>query len=262
MLPLHRLARRGTPQVAVALLIAGSWLSGCGDDPKPSGAGGSSGKGGSAGAGTGGATAGSAGSVSAGTGGSTAGSAGSAGAAMAGSAGSLGGSAGSAGTGGEAGIAEGGMAGEIGTAGEGGAGTGGTGGTSGTAGTSGSSGTAGTAGTEQGGQGGEGGSSSPLCLAADLDIEEVSSNPNQQHDHMPVTGANLTTLVNMINAGTPLTFALPTEGMNPHSHQLTFTAQQLTVLRNGGALAMNVTSATGGPAGNQHTHTYSLDCEP
>jgi len=260
MLPVHRLARQSAPQFAIALIAAGSWLSGCGDDPKPAGPSGSSGKGGSAG--TAGTTGGSAGSVTAGTGGSTAGTGG---APVAGNAGSLaGGSAGSsgagAGTGGQGGMGDGGMAGEDGTAGEGGAGTGGT---AGTGGSSGSSGTAGTAGTDQGGQGGEGGSSSPLCLAADLDIEEVSSTPNQAHDHMPVTGANLTTLVAMINAGTPLTFALPTEGGTPHSHALTFTAGQLTVLRNGGALQMNVTSASTDPTGNNpHTHTYSVDCEP
>ena len=84
----------------------------------------------------------------------------------------------------------------------------------------------------------------------------------QQHDHLPIAGAARTTLLAMINTGTPLVFTLPEEGMNTHDHTLTFTAQQLTVLRNGGALAMNVTSSMGGPMGNPHTHTYSIECAP
>ena len=51
-------------------------------------------------------------------------------------------------------------------------------------------------------------------------------------------------------------------GTNPHDHTLTFTAQQLTVLRNGGALTMNLTTSMGGPAMSVHTHTYSIECEP
>jgi hypothetical protein len=117
-----------------------------------------------------------------------------------------------------------------------------------------------------GGEGGMGmggdGSGDAMCAAADLGVALISGNPMQAHDHLPITGTALTTLVNMINSGTPLTFTLPSEGSNPHDHTLTFTANQLTVLREGGALTMNVTSSTGGPTGNMHTHTYSVECEP
>ena len=68
-------------------------------------------------------------------------------------------------------------------------------------------------------------------------------------------------LLDIINSGTPLTFTLPVEGTNPHDHTLTFTPQELTTLRNGGSVAM-ITSSTGGPATNLHTHTYSLECAP
>jgi hypothetical protein len=112
------------------------------------------------------------------------------------------------------------------------------------------------------GQGGEGGAPDGMCTTANLGLTLVSAAPMQAHDHLPVTGAARTTLLNMINSGMPLVFTLPTDGTNPHNHTLTFTAQQLTVLRNGGALAMNVTSSVGGPTGNMHTHTYSIECQP
>jgi hypothetical protein len=112
------------------------------------------------------------------------------------------------------------------------------------------------------GAGGEGGSTDAMCTTGNLSITLVSAAPMQAHDHLPIMGAARTTLLGMINTGAPLTFTLPMDGSNPHSHALTFTAQQLTVLRNGGTLAMNVTSAMGGPTGNMHTHTYALECAP
>jgi hypothetical protein len=135
-------------------------------------------------------------------------------------------------------------------------------------GTGGSSGTGGTAGADQGGQGGqggeggEGGASASMCASGDLDVELVSATGTQRHDHLPINGAFRTALLDMINTGSPLTFTLPEEGMNAHDHTLTFTAQQLTTLRNGGALSSNVTTSTGGPNNNRHTHTYAIDCEP
>jgi hypothetical protein len=234
----------------MVLVAAGTWLVGCGDDAKPGAprrTGGSAGMAGSAGAVTGG-TGGSAGSPAGGTAGSTGG-------ALGGSAGSTAGSAGSAGKG---------TAGDTSVGGEGGdnqAGGGGTGGSSG-------AGTGGTAGADQGGQGGEGGmggeggASASMCSTADLDVELVSATGTQRHDHLPINGTFRTTLLGMINTGSPLTFTLPPEGMNVHDHTLTFTAPQLATLRNGGALQMNVTSSVDGPTNNQHTHTYAIDCEP
>jgi hypothetical protein len=136
---------------------------------------------------------------------------------------------------------EGAEGGEPGLGGEGGAGVGGEGGV---------------------GVGGEGGATPSLCTTANLTFTHVSAAPMQAHDHLPIQGMPRTTLLNMINSGMPLTFTLPEEGTNPHQHTLTFTAQQLTVLRNGGELAMNVTTSMGGPAMNMHTHTYSIACEP
>jgi hypothetical protein len=85
---------------------------------------------------------------------------------------------------------------------------------------------------------------------------------SQAHDHLPISGTDRTTLLDVINSGTPLTFTLPTDGTNAHNHTLTFTAGQLTTLRDGGALMMDVTSSQNGPGGNMHTHTYSIECEP
>ena len=235
MLSIGRLARHSSVQFTVALIAAASWLSGCGDDEE--GDGGGNGKGGS------GPTGGSAGSPTGGRAGSstTGGSAGSptggsAGGPMGGSAGGpTGGSAGT--TGGSAGSAGAGMGGEgMGGEGMGGEGMGGE------------------------GMGGEGGSTDAMCTRANLSVELVSSSTMQAHDHEP-TGASLTTLFNMINTGMPLVFTLPEDGSNPHQHTLTFTAPQLTTLRNGGTIAM-ITSSTNGPMGNMHTHTYSIECAP
>jgi hypothetical protein len=176
---LRQLAVQHTPQFAMVLVAAGTWLAGCGDDakpPAPRGKGGSAGMAGSAGAATGG-TGGSAGSQA----GGTAGSAGSTG-------GAVGGSAGSAGSAGK------GTAGNT-SGGEGGDNQAGGGGTSG------SSGTGGTAGADQGGQGGEGGgggeggASASMCSTADLDVVLVSATGTQRHDHLPVNGTFRTTLL-------------------------------------------------------------------
>jgi hypothetical protein len=219
--------------IVVALVAVSSWVSGCGDDDKASG-----GKGGS------GATSGSAGSANGGAAGTpTGGSAGtptggSAGTPTGGSAGAMAGNAGSAGTAGM-----GGEGGDPGMGGEGGQGVGGVG--------------------EGGmGVGGEGGATGSVCISNNLSFTLVSSAPMQAHDHLPVAGMSRMTLIDMINTGMPLIFTLPEDGSNPHQHTLTFTAQQLTVLRNGGELAMNVTTSMGGPMGNMHTHTYSIECEP
>jgi hypothetical protein len=95
-----------------------------------------------------------------------------------------------------------------------------------------------------------------------LDVVLVSATGTQRHDHLPINGAFRTTLLSMINTGSPLTFTLPPEGTNVHDHTLTFTARQLVTLRDGGALQMNVTTAVGGVMANRHTHTYAIDCEP
>jgi hypothetical protein len=227
---LHRFARQRITQFALAFVAAGSWLSACGDDGDDGGGDGNSGgSSGSAGSGTGGATGGSGGSPKGGSAGMPTG--GSAGAPIGGSGGSTAGSAGSAGTG----------AGGEGMGGEGGDAMGGEGGV---------------------GVGGEGGSTDAMCTTANLSVMLVSADPMQAHTHLPINGAARVTLLGMINSGSPLVFTLPTAGTNPHNHTLTFTAPQLTVLRNGGALAMDVTSAMGGPAGNMHTHTYEIECEP
>jgi hypothetical protein len=256
MLRLRRLARQSAPQFAMVLVAAGTWLAGCGDDAKPTpprrGTGGSAGAAGSAGTGTGG-SAGSAGSATAGTGGT---------------AGTTGGTAGSAGTstGGSAGSAGTGTAGTSNVGGEGGEAGAATGGSSGTG------GTAGTAGTEQGGQGGqggedtgvggEGGASSAMCSTNDLTVTLVSATGTQQHDHLPINGTFRNTLLGMINTGSPLVFTLPQEGnVTLHDHTVTFTAGQLTTLRNGGSVAM-ITSAIGGSNTNRHTHTYAISCAP
>ena len=236
MLSFHRIARHSFFQFSVALVAASSWLSGCGDDEEGDGGG----KGGS------GVTGGSAGSTnggSAGSGGSTTGGSPTGGSPTGGSAGGP--------TGGSAGGPTGGSAGSAGT-GMGGEGMGGEG-----------MGGEGMGGESVGGMGmgGEGGSTDAMCLAANLDVDLVSSSMPQQHDHLPIPGAQLTTLANMINSGMPLVFTLPEEGSNPHQHTLTFTAQQLTTLRNGGSIAM-ITSAMNGPMMNMHTHTYSIDCAP
>ncbi len=242
----HRFAGQSSIQLALALVAVGSWVSGCGDDES---AGGGGGKGGTSGtAGTAGAagsvTGGAAGSVTGGAGGSTAGSGNGGSGAVAGSAGASAGNAGAGGSGGSGG--SGGMGGEPG-GGEGGVGDGGMAGTAGTAG--------------MGGAGGEGGSSDAMCTTGNLGFELLSSAPMQQHDHLPIAGMNRTTFLAMVNTGMPLTFTLPQDGTNTHTHTLTFMAGQLTTLRNGGTIA-SITTAMGGPAGNMHTHTYSIECGP
>jgi hypothetical protein len=179
---------------------------------------------------------------------------------MAGRGGSMAGDAGSAGSagmgvGGDNGTGgDGGMGGDNDGGGEGGGGQGGAG--------QGGGGQGGGQGAEGGGgQGGEGGSSDAACASANLSFALVSATPQQQHDHLPIAGAARTNLLDIINSGTPLTFTLPVEGTNPHDHTLTFTPQELTTLKNGGSVAM-ITSSTGGPSTNLHTHTYSLECAP
>jgi hypothetical protein len=172
--------------------------------------------------------------------------AGSGGSAMSGAGGSVtGGNGGTPSTGGSAGAAGtagmGGEGGEGNAGGQGGVGDGGDGGTS---------------------VGGEGGATTQACTTGNLSFTHVSAAPMQQHTHLPIQGAARTTLLNLINTGMPLTFTLPEDGTNPHTHTLTFTAPQLTTLRNGGALAMNIRTAMGGPATNMHTHLYSIECEP
>jgi len=243
MFRFQRLTHQGSVQLALAAIALGTWLSGCGDDEEGGGnTGGKGGKGGTAGnAGNAGAvTGGAAGSVTGGAGGSPTGGAGGSptggagGTPMAGNAGAggaTGGSAGSAGSGAEGGA---------GMGGEGGIGEGGMGGSAGM------------------GMGGEGGSGDAMCATGDLSFMEMSM---QAHDHLPINGMARTTILGMINTGMPLVFNLPDDGTNTHSHTLTFTAAQLTTLRNGGTIAM-ITSGMGGPAMNMHTHTYSISCAP
>jgi hypothetical protein len=120
-------------------------------------------------------------------------------------------------------------------------------------------GEAGTSGMGGVGVGGEGGSADAMCATNALTFTELTS--MQAHDHLPITGQARMMLLSMINTGSPLVFTMPEEGSNPHQHTLTFTAQQLTTLRNGGTIAM-ITTSTSGPANNMHTHTYSIDCAP
>jgi hypothetical protein len=101
-----------------------------------------------------------------------------------------------------------------------------------------------------------------MCSTNDLTVTLVSATGTQMHDHLPINGAFRRTLLGMINTGSPLVFTLPPEGTNVHDHTLTFTARQLNTLRSGGTLAANVTTSTGGPGGNRHTHTYSISCAP
>src|SRR5262249_35332758 len=100
MFSLHRIARQSVFQFAFALVAAGSWLAGCGDDEGDDDGGSNGGNGGTAGnagSSTGGTTGGSAGSSpTGGRGGTTGGSAGSP---MGGRGGTTGGSAGTAGMG-------------------------------------------------------------------------------------------------------------------------------------------------------------------
>ena len=223
MFSFRRIARHSFTQFAVALIASASWLSGCGDDEEGDG----NGKGGKGG------TSGSAGSMNGG-------SAGSAGSTTGGSGGNPSGGSAGAPMGGNAGAPMGGNAGSM-------------------------AGSAGSAGTGMGGEGmggeGMGGAPDAMCTTANLTVTLVSATPMQQHDHLPIMGAARTTLLNMINTGMPLVFTLPEEGSNAHDHTLTFTAQQLTTLRNGGSVAM-ITSAMGGPMGNMHTHTYAIGCAP
>ncbi|HEX6271816.1 MAG TPA: hypothetical protein VFZ53_02195 [Polyangiaceae bacterium] len=234
MISLNRLARRNLTHFAVAFIAAGTWLSGCGDDNDDGGDGGDDNNGGSSGS-------------SGSSNGGSAGNAGNAGS-MTGGTSPTGGSSGSGPTGGTAGSTTGGSAGTGGSA---------TGGMAG-------EGTGGMGGEGMGGEGmgGEGGSAEASCTTQDLGISLVPANPMQAHDHLPLAGAARMTLLGMINTGSPLTLTMPSDGSNPHTHTLTFTAQQLTVLRNGGALQMNVTTAMGGPAENMHTHAYALECQP
>jgi hypothetical protein len=234
MFSFSRLTRRNLTHFAFALVTASTWLSGCGDDEDDGGDGGDGGSSGSSGSSTGGSAGSSGATTTGGSGGST----------------PTGGSGGSAPTGGTAGSTTGGSAGSGGMGGEGMGGEG--------------MGGEGMGGEGMGGEGmgGEGGASDAMCTTQNLTVTFVSASSTQAHDHVPINGTARMTLLGMINTGAPLVFTLPSDGSNPHTHTLTFTANQLTILRNGGALAMNVTSSMGGPAGNMHTHTYAIDCEP
>jgi hypothetical protein len=225
------LRRSGIHTLSVSLFVAGSWLSGCGDDakpPPPGGKGGTSGSGGSAGAtgGKGGGTTGGSSGTS-GTGGATGGSAGSS---MTGGSSGTGGSA--MDDGGEGGMGQGGEA------GEGTAATGNQGGE-----------------TAMGGEGG--GGPQNMCVGSNLTFDHDSTTAAQEHTHLPIQGMARTALVDLINTGSPLTFEMPEDGNNEHTHTITFTANQLETLRNGGTV-QDIESSTE----NGHTHTYSIECAP
>jgi len=232
------LGRSGLRGFVLSFLVAGTWLSGCGDDPDPAAPPSSGGKGGSAG------TAGSGGKG------------GSAGTMTGGSAGTMtGGSAGTT-TGGSAGTTTGGSAGTT---------TGGSAGTGGEAGSEGGMTNGGEGGMAQGAQGGEpavggegGGTTSPSCISANFSIMHESTDAANEHTHLPLGMMLRNDFIDMINTGSPLTIELPEDGNNAHTHTLTFTAMQLTTLRNGGALAMDKESSQE----NGHTHFYSIECEP
>jgi hypothetical protein len=181
MLSVRRVARHSLTHFAVALIVSGSWLSGCGDDEnggdgKGNGTGGSGAASGSGGS-TNGGSAGRGGSTTGGSGGSNT-TGGSAGAPMGGSAGATAGRGGSAGRG------------------MGGEGTGGDG--------MGGDGMGGEAGTNVGGMGmgGEGGATDAMCATNALTVTELDA--IQAHSHLPINGMERMTLLDMINTGMPL----------------------------------------------------------
>jgi hypothetical protein len=86
-----------------------------------------------------------------------------------------------------------------------------------------------------------------------LGVMQTATTAGNMHDHLPMTTMEEGMLIMRINSGMPLTFTL--EGMDGHSHTLTFTEAELTMLRNGGMVAGKVSSSD-----NSHTHTYTIEC--
>jgi hypothetical protein len=110
-----------------------------------------------------------------------------------------------------------------------------------------------------GGAGKGGGGGGDMCENGAFGITQTAATPDTvTHDHLTGAGNTLstaTTLVMQINAGTPLSFMLPSDGAPDHVHVLTFTAQDYMTLRSGGMV-----SKMTGLDDSGHRHTYAIEC--
>jgi hypothetical protein len=206
-----------------------TFLEACSDDPVTPGP--TGGTGGTGTAGTGTAGTGTAGTGTAGTG--TAGT-------------------GTAGTG-TAGTPSGGSGGSGGASGGSGGASGGSGGASGgSGGRGGSGGASGGSGGASGGSGGSGGGGGGGMCGTVSTLMQTST---ESHDHIPADSAALkASLKTHINgAMSTMKFELPMDG--GHKHDITLTAAQVMMLKNG----QTVTGITSTMDGN-HTHVYSIGC--
>jgi len=99
---------------------------------------------------------------------------------------------------------------------------------------------------DPGGSGGPGtgGSGSGMCTTN----AQLTHTSGADHDHLPLTTMITPALLN----GEPFEFRLPTDGS--HTHNLVFSAQDLTNLRAGMTIPKTSTSDSG------HTHTYDVKC--
>ena len=130
-------------------------------------------------------------------------------------------------------------------------GSNGTMGTTGNMGT-GAGGSGGTQGTGDGSTGGGmgGGTSGGSCTA---DMLQLTITSGGNHDHLPLSTEEQMQFVMLINegGGGMVTWA----GGDPHSHTLTFTADEVMTLANGGTLEGKESSTD-----MMHSHTYTITC--
>jgi hypothetical protein len=255
----RQMDRKDFLALTITSVGAGAWLLACGGDDDDGGTGGTGGGGPTAGKGGTGGSGGTGPTGMAGKGGT--GPTGSGGTGPTGSGGT--GPTGSGGKGGTGPTGSGGKGG-TGPTGSGGAGAGGTG-AGGAAGT-GSGGMSGGSGAGAGGTGGSGGGSAGggaggmgggmSCM--DLEVEQTA--PATGHTHIPMGAAGetfLEALAAHINGPmATMPFTQPADGMGtPHTHEITFTQQEITMLRGGGTVTRTTDSDD-----TMHTHTWELSC--
>jgi len=85
-------------------------------------------------------------------------------------------------------------------------------------------------------------------------LSHVSTTSQFAHDHLGLTSEEQAAFVMAINGDStgPVTWS----GGSPHTHNLTFTADEIMTLLNGGMVMNKVTDEPNA----DHTHTYNITC--
>jgi hypothetical protein len=104
--------------------------------------------------------------------------------------------------------------------------------------------------TTSGMGGAGGGMNGGSCTTGMLQLMQTS---NEMHTHLPLTADEQMQLVMLINSGGGgmLTF----DGDDDHTHTLTFSMEEVTMLAGGSMLTGKESSMD-----EMHTHTYTISC--